>query len=133
MNSTIYFIRHGEHISNVLTPFGQEEMKTTAKEIAKELSPGLSSLEIRHSPQRRARESAEVLVQELSGLVKGLKLREELDLDLESNAISRVVHRLRGDVHILVSHQYELQDYLRSQGISVSFSKTGSYHRHYIK
>ena len=108
---TIYLIRHGDARQG-LTPLGIEQIQATARQLQTELA-GLEKITIYHSPLQRAAESAQVMLETLKPVQATLQARKELCCD--SLTVAAVVKTAESPC-IIVSHQPDLQHYLRQLG-----------------
>ena len=127
MTKTIYLVRHGEYgYGRVLVRDGIEQIMATSQIIRQELNEaGIERVAIYHSPQLRAKQSAEVMKAELRpAIVARLIQSEYLDLDCTQ------VHRLadiinEGVTTIFISHQPDLEDFADQADVSTFFPKGG--------
>lgn len=128
MSKIIYPVRHGEAVNDRLTLRGREQIVDVAETIEKELPSDISSIVIYHSPQKRARESAEIIAGELSSLV-AVKLCYKEELDCERGLVHTVVDAINEPLSVVVGHRPDLEEYVRGQNIPASFRRTGSYYK----
>jgi len=111
----IYLIRHGAYKrdSGKLTIEGILEISNTGNAIKENLKD-MNKIKIYHSPIIRAEQSAEVLECILHPMKSILESKEELSL--ENYKINNLVKTLDNDTYIIVSHQPDLEHYLRNMG-----------------
>lgn len=115
----IYFVRHGDYHSNSqLSQRGIEQMKDVVESI-KETEGKIDDIVIiYHSPMGRAKLSAEEMGKHLVDSGIEMRLIREDDLFCENYCVSSVVQKIRlsrNYYNVVISHQPDLEDYLRIQ------------------
>jgi phosphohistidine phosphatase SixA len=125
---TVYLVRHGayDRDSGALTSRGESEIKQTGELLAEKIN-GLEEITIYHSPKKRAMESALVLVAALHSLPKiKINLERAEELACEEYHVGKLVNKINNTA-ILVSHQPDLETYLKSIGIEVHLNTADFY------
>lgn len=105
-------MRHAEHKNNFVTPNGITQIELAAKKLASFLEENaISEIEIWHSPQNRAKETASCLQKNL--LVKSLvKEKGFLNCDYE-----KIQDNLpdQDSFIIMISHEPDIEYYLKAK------------------
>ena len=125
VNKIVYLVRHGDYGRNgSLNEKGKEQIKATTTEIEQDLG-SLEEITIFHSPIRRARESAQIMAEEMS---LSTRLERRWDLSSESYNLSNVVAEIE-DIGIIISHMPDLIGFMEERGVSLSYIGGGDYYK----
>jgi len=123
-NKNLYLVRHGSYnpITEELNLEGILEIVNTTKEIKNQLN-GLEAISIYHSPIIRAKQSAEVIAENLQP-IKSTVIEKEA-LRLERNKVKEVAEAINDKYAIIVSHGPDLENYLYKLGVYRELPKGG--------